>query len=157
MTVQRTMFPASVESVGPARPEAMSRVELQPEFILPSQLLPRGAETPERRLLLAVLEEAVGTYQRYVTATDRPGRAVFADVEAWFASADDVWLYSFVTICDAIGLDATYLRSGLAQRVDTQRAPSPGMARPRHHFPFRRTAGARHRTTGRPQGVPKEA
>ena len=97
---------------------------MEPNVILPSQLLPRTVATPEKRLLLAVLAEAVGTYRRYVRAADRRSRAIFADVEAWFASEDTIWLCSFVAICDAIGLNATYLRSGLGLRVDTPRTQS---------------------------------
>ena len=57
---------------------------IEPDIILPSQFLQRVLATPEKRLLLAVLEEAVGTYQRYAIMTDGRSRAVFAEVEAWF-------------------------------------------------------------------------
>ena len=111
--------------------------------------------TPEKRLLLAVLEEAVGTYQRYASAPRLDGRdrAVLADVEAWFASADSHELYSFVAICDALGLEATYVRSGLGLWVDSDRAP-------RHEgyrFPFRRVNGVRHRANGRAPGMARRA
>ena len=108
--------------------EAMGHVLLEPEIILPSQLPCATIETPEKRLLLAVLEEAVGTYQRYLMATDPRSRALFADVEAWFASEDSLWLYSFVAICDAIGINATYVRSGLGLWRDA--AVERGRARP---------------------------
>ena len=50
--------------------ETMGHMLLEPVSILPSQLPSSTVETPEKRLLLAVLEEAVGTYQRNVMATD---------------------------------------------------------------------------------------
>jgi hypothetical protein len=93
--------------------QAMGRVPLEPDVIVPSHFLPRTMATPEKRLLLAVLEEAVRTFQRYVLATGRRSRAMFTEVETWFASEDTAWLYSFVAICDALGIDATYVRSGL--------------------------------------------
>ena len=68
---------------------------IEPDIILPAQFLPRIIATPEKRLLLAVLEEAVGTYQRYVMATDHRSRATFAEVEAWFASEDATRLFAF--------------------------------------------------------------
>lgn len=91
------------------------------DIILPSQLLPRTITTPEQRLLLAVLEEAVGTFQRYVMATDRHTRDMFTDVVAWFASEDTAWPCSFVAICDALGIDAPYVRSGLERWLGTRR------------------------------------
>lgn len=137
--------------------ETKGHVLLEPESILPSQFSPATAETPEKRLLLAVLEEAVGTYQRNVTATDRHGRALFTDVAAWFASEDSIWLCSFVAICDAIGLNATYVRSGLGLWMDAHRTRSREAAESPYRFPFRRVNGARHRATGRAPGTAKRA
>ena len=130
---------------------------IEPDIILPSQFLPRTVGTPEKRLLLAVLEEAVGTYQRYLMATDHRGRAILADVEAWFASEDTMWLYSFVAICDVLGFDANYVRSGLAPWADTRRAQSLVTPHPLYRFPFRRVNGMRQRTNGRAQGTSRRA
>ena len=114
---------------------------------------------PEKRLLLAVLEEAVGTYQRYALALrlDRRNRAVLAGVEAWFASTDSHELYSFVAICDVLGLEATYVRSGLARWTDSQRAPTLETEGLFHRFPFRRVNGVRHRVNDRAPGLARRA
>jgi hypothetical protein len=124
---------------------------MESDLILPVQFLQRSIATPEKRLLLAVLEEAVGTYQRYASALrlDGRNRAVLADVEVWFASADSHGLYSFVAICDALGLDATYVRSGLRLWADSHRAPNLEGYR----FPFRRVNGVRHQANGRALGM----
>ena len=130
---------------------------LEPDIILPSQYLFRTIVTPEKRLLLAVLEEAVATFQRYVIATDRQSRSIFTDVEAWFASEETAWLCSFNGICDALGIEATYVRSGLGRWLGTHRMPSFETAQTPYRFPFRRVNGSRHRTNGRPQGIPRRA
>jgi hypothetical protein len=130
---------------------------LESDIILPSQFLRRTIASPERRLLLAVLEEAVATLQRYAGATDRHSRATFADVEAWFASEETAPLYSFVGICDALGIDAAYVRSGLGRWLGAHRTPSPGTTQPIYYFPFRRVNGARHRTNGRAPGMRRRA
>jgi hypothetical protein len=130
---------------------------MEPDVILPIQFLPQSIATPEKRLLLAVLEEAIGTYQRYFRTRDRRHRLVFDDVEAWFASNDAVWLYSFVAICDAIELDATYVRSGLGAWAATHRAPAFETAQGPYRFPFRRVGGVRHRTNGRAPGLTRHA
>ena len=75
-----------------------------------------------RRLLLAVLQEAIGTFQRYAAARDRRGRAAFTEVDAWFASEETEWVFSFVSVCDALGIDGTYLRAGLRRWMDGHRA-----------------------------------
>jgi hypothetical protein len=102
----------------------------------------------ERRLLLAVLEEAIWTYQRYAFADDRRGAALLSQVEEWFASEDSEWTFSFVAICDALGLETTYLRAGLRQMRDGDRMARQTGA-PLRRSCFRRVSGTRHRTTRR--------
>ena len=128
---------------------------MESDLILPVQYLQRSMATPEKRLLLAVLEEAVATYQRYAFALrlDRRNKAVLADVKAWFASTESHELYSFVAICDVLGLEATYVRSGLGLWADSHRAPE----HEGYRFPFRRVGGVRHRATGRAPGVARRA
>ena len=100
----------------------------------------------ERRLLLAVLEEAIRTYQRYALANDHRSVTLFSHVEEWFASEDSEWMFSFVAICDALGLETTYLRAGLLQLRDRDRVASQAGA-PLPPCCFRRVSGTRHRTT----------
>src|SRR5262245_43941653 len=65
-----------------------SAVELEPESVLPSQYFSQAAVDaslqPEKRLMLAVLEDAVGTFQKYVNARDRSAQKLFAEVEDWY-------------------------------------------------------------------------
>ena len=104
----------------------------------------------ERRLLLAVLEDAIWTYQRYAFANDPRGMARLSHVEEWFASEDTEWMFSFVAICDALGLEPTYLRAGLRRLRDRDRVANDTGA-PLQLCCFRRGSGARHRTA-RPTG-----
>jgi len=94
----------------------------------------------EQRLLLAVLEEAIWTYRRYAHADDHRGVALFTQVKEWFASEDSRWMFSFVAICDTLGFETAYLRSGLRRWRDSKQATT---------FPFRRVSGTRHHTTRR--------
>ena len=70
---------------------------------------------PEEGLIVAVLEHAVGIFQRYALAPDRGDRTLFADIEAWFASDDISYRFAFVSICNELGLDVAYVRQGLRQ------------------------------------------
>lgn len=85
------------------------------DCILPSQFLPRRAATelsPERRLLLAVLEEAWMTYQRHSRIRSANSQ-ILREVEAWLASEDMDYQFSFLGICAELGLDPQCLRKGL--------------------------------------------
>jgi hypothetical protein len=108
----------------------------------------------EHRLLLAVLEDAIRTYQRYACASDPRGMEHLSHVEDWFASEDSEWMFSFVAICDALGLEPTYLRGGLRRLRERNRAASDAGA-PLQPYCFRRVSGMRHRTarlTGNERG-----
>ena len=67
---------------------------------------------PERRLLLAVLCDAIVVLQRRVVGTagspTRPNEA-----ERWILSDDRRWLYSFVNVCEALDLAHEPLRRAL--------------------------------------------
>ena len=132
---------------------------MESDLILPVQFLQRSMATPEKRLLLAVLEEAVGTYQRYASALrlDRRNRAVLGDVKAWFASTESHELYSFVAICDVLGLESTYVRSGLGLWTDSHRGPTLETEGLLYRFPFRRVNGVRHRVNDRAPGMARRA
>ena len=113
----------------------------------------RSASSAE---LLAVLEDAVGTFQKHVQSTDRRGVELFAETEEWFASDDTEWPFSFVNTCNALGLEVAYLRRGLGNWRETQlsHAAQGGKV---IRFPFRRVNGTRHSVTGRPVGLRRSA
>ena len=83
--------------------------------VLPSQVSLPLPDTPERRLLAAVLEDAVRTYQRLSSARDFRGRRLFREVEEWFASEHTDGPFAFVRICEVLGLDGAWIRAGLAR------------------------------------------
>ena len=91
-----------------------SAVEIEPEVILPAQLARRALDLPERRLMLAVLEDALVVFQKHERTGQRP--ALLAEVEEWFASDDTSWPLAFVNVCDTLGIDVGWLRSRLAKR-----------------------------------------
>jgi hypothetical protein len=87
------------------------------EALLPSQYFCRRPPSthPERRLMIAVLHEALTTFAHCLGARGRLGRRQLAETEAWFASEEAGHPFSFVAICDALELDPSYLRAGLAR------------------------------------------
>jgi hypothetical protein len=77
---------------------------------------------PEKRLLLAVLEEAIATVQRHVVDERRRGRRLHREAEAWVLSDDVSWPCTFRRICDALGIDPDYLREGVMRWSARRRA-----------------------------------
>jgi hypothetical protein len=89
----------------------------QPDVILPSQLFSefRHRLMPEKRLMAAIVDDAVNCFLRYRFATDPRGRRLFREAEEWLMNGDRCWAFSFESICDTLGLDAGCLRKGLRQ------------------------------------------
>ena len=67
-----------------------------------------SAETPERNLMLAVLEDAVRAYRKNAHVTSPRGRELYAEAAAWFAAPRDGYLYSFRSICGYLRIAPTW-------------------------------------------------
>jgi len=67
----------------------------------------------EEALMLAVLADAIECFQKYVFAEHERGKRAFQEAEDWILETDNDWLFSFCSICEALGLDPDYLRQGL--------------------------------------------
>lgn len=84
-----------------------------PHIALPSQFLaPRSVHSPEKALMLAVLEcawtDAV-SHQGVAAARKLRGAA-----RHWIADEDTRWPYSFLRLCDAVGMSAQAFRQAVA-------------------------------------------
>ena len=69
--------------------------------------------TPVLRLMRAVLAQAVQDLCTYAEALDARGRRVFATTAAWFRSDDTGFVYSFLSVCDALALDPDSVRQSV--------------------------------------------
>ena len=68
---------------------------------------------PEKRLMLAILEDAINCYQDNLAAERGKGKKLFSEAKDWFAEAGGDWLFSFANICEVLGIDPDYVRQGL--------------------------------------------
>src|SRR5215813_1699403 len=88
-----------------------------PDTMLPSQYFDRVARRTEydgeRRLMIAVLEDAVDVFRKLAGARDARRQQLFRDAEEWIESHDNGWIFSFENICDVLAIEAEYLRRGL--------------------------------------------
>ena len=117
-------FPAPAEqdrrrgsaSLGSPSGTAMEHLGLTPLAVLPSQFFspPRYHHKGEIALMYAVLEDAVRCFTKQFVEKKVRTRHLAEEAEAWFRSDDERWPFSFVNICAALGIDAQYLRQGLA-------------------------------------------
>jgi len=131
----RTLSPA--QNVPWPRPKAdhppLSWTE---EAITPDQFFRFATNTPvvwggARRLLVAVLFNAVNTLFRYRHDHTKHGRRLLQETVDWFRSADRQWLYSFENICIHLNLDADDLRHGLKRFSDPTVVPLAPILRAR--------------------------
>ena len=100
------------------------------EAIVPSQYPAWSGRddgtSAERRLMLAVLRDAVDCYQRHALARDERGKALFADAKKWIESDEREWPLSYENICETLEINPEYLRRGLATwRVDVAAGTRP--------------------------------
>jgi hypothetical protein len=148
-----TAMPATAEKIVPEETVASL---FGPEVVLPSQFSEQAglkhSDRGEKRLMLAVLEEAVASFQRHAGAKTRHGQRVFREAEEWIESTDDSWPFAFENICHALDIEPEFLRRGLQRWKEVQLKTASGGARV-YRFPFRRVNGRRSSISLRSQGL----
>jgi hypothetical protein len=134
------------ESAGPV---------FQPDTVLPSQFFVALREKAfiegEKRLMAAVLADAVDCYMKQAFSTDTRGRNLFLDAEAWlFTDERGALFFSFRNICDLLNLEPEYIRRGLREWHHKRQATirpadvfrrAPSASRPRDHRDELKAAG----------------
>ncbi|TFH24132.1 MAG: hypothetical protein E4H03_04405 [Myxococcales bacterium] len=75
-----------------------------------------GAITSTQRMMLAVLNDALATFERGLRADSPAGVAALEEVERWFTSGDTRWPFSYGKVCESLGLDPSFLRDALRLR-----------------------------------------
>ena len=116
------------------------------EIILPVQFFaPRRTELPEKRLMLAVLQDAALTLRRQAGAPGAKAQRAVREIEQWMEARNRDWPFSFENLCSALNFDPSVMRRGLRAMLGAGigAAPlplaTPGIAR--------RVAGERHRVS----------
>lgn len=100
----------------------------EPDALLPTQFYAafRGgsAVKGEKRLMLAVLQDALECYQKYACAREIHGHQLFSEADEWICCQDRTWYFSFENICETLEINPDYLRNGV--QTWRRHALSPG-------------------------------
>ncbi len=73
--------------------------------------------------MMAMLEDAVACFQKYVSAQKTKEKAIFKEVEEWFWEKDSDWFFSFENVAENLGMDPDYIRKGLSEWKERQTRP----------------------------------
>jgi hypothetical protein len=106
---------AGVRRVG--RPPAFLPLDLEP--VLPAQWFTdaRGALQPAKRLMLAVLTDAIDLVLQ--DPAPPTSRRVFFQRRAadWIYSDERGWLFAFLTVCETLGMGPVRIRAGVRRPI----------------------------------------
>ena len=81
---------------------------------------------PEKRLVLAILADAVNCLQLYKCCEPCPKykkkkRCEYHDAVMWILSEEEDWIFSFNNVCETLKRDPEYLRKGLVAHIQKLR------------------------------------
>ena len=75
---------------------------------------------PIKRLMLAILEDALRCMQKYADVRSGARRLMFREAEYWLCHEGGQALFSFTMVCETLGIEPEYLRLGLRHWRKTQ-------------------------------------
>jgi hypothetical protein len=103
--------------------DSVQRLAFEPDILCGDQFLrvfrQRSYSEREKKLMFAVLTDAIECFQKYSKGKSRRSQKLFCNAEAWIRCRDSSWPFSFENICEALDINPNYLRLGLMQwRID---------------------------------------
>lgn len=81
--------------------------------------------------MIALLEDAIRTYQRHLFAESSHGRQLFHEAETWLMDDHPDAALHFQDVCDGLDLDADFLRGALQRWRENEMASVPAPRPPR--------------------------
>ena len=87
------------------------------DTIFPSRFFDRlrKADETEKRLMAAILEDAVDVYRKSEAARTKRDRDLLREVEAWLRSDDTASPFAFLRICRELAIDPRWFRQVLSR------------------------------------------
>jgi hypothetical protein len=88
-----------------------------PDILNPDQYLSAHVRkfhlSPEKLLLLALLQDGISSFQENLGATGQRKKRLFLDAEECIMAQDTGYFFSFVNVCGCLDVEPSYLRRGL--------------------------------------------
>jgi hypothetical protein len=100
--------------------------------------------SPEKSLHLALLEDAILTFQEKLFADDTKSKILVRETEEWIWSSDSDGFFSFENVCEAVNISPSYLRRHLLRwknRAIARRLASARAGKPSRRIDNPRTRG----------------
>jgi hypothetical protein len=96
----------------------------QPDTLLSAQyfdtLRRKTLLEAERRLMFAVLNDAIACYQENLLSRRKKNRRLFDEAEEWIVKPVGDRVFCFNNVCETLGFDPEYVRCGLLKWKDQQ-------------------------------------
>ena len=73
------------------------------------------ARSGEEKLMLALLEDGIDSFFKYLRAADDKGRQISEEIDKWIFGRDSDWIFSFDNVCETLGINPSCLRAKLGQ------------------------------------------
>ena len=116
---------ADTENVSARRGDEKVASLFQPDTLLSAQyfdtLRRQTLFEPEKRLMLAILDDAINCYQDNLFSQRVKNRRLFDEAEEWIITAGGEWIFSFDHVCESLGFNPEYVRRGLQQWKEKNR------------------------------------
>lgn len=104
----------------------------QPDTLLSAQFFENLQRTtfwePEKRLMLAILRDAITCCQDNLFTRSIKKKRLLEETEKWIATVDGDWIFSFDSVCEALGLNPAYVRQGLFRWQERNRKQRRSLA-----------------------------
>jgi len=101
----------------------------QPDTLLPAQYFDtfrrKAHLEPEKRFMLAILEDAIDCSQKHIFARDSKRKVILHEAEDWILEENSDWLFSFENIYEVLGFNPGYVRQGLLRWKEMKLAEHP--------------------------------
>ena len=108
---------ASMENLTAHKSDENIASLFQPDTLLSAQyfdtLRRKTLLEPEKRLLLAILNDAINCYQDNLFARSSKHKRLFDEAEEWIVATDGDGIFCFDSVCQFLGFNPEYLRRGL--------------------------------------------
>jgi hypothetical protein len=123
MESETASSPHSTEATGPTTSKKIASL-FQPGMLLAAQYLDESPGKtllgPEKRLMLAVLANAIDGFHDNHSARCGNKKRRFDEVQRWIFESPGDWVFGFENICSALGFSPEYIRQGLLRWKNQQ-------------------------------------